>query len=428
MRNDICGGHDHFNRRSALKLIGLSGLSWLTPMGELSALASEKSATPAKSLIMLWLDGGNSQLETFDPHAGTAIAQGTEAINTNVKGIQLARGMEQIAEYMDSLSIVRNVVTKEGDHERANYNVKTGFRPAPALVHPAIGAVLTHQLPVETTEIPRHVSILSSNWPARGGYLGQQFDAFQTGDPDGPIPDVRKRVSEKRFANRLNSLNVLDNEFSRGRRIDLEAATQSKASVQQAVTMMSSEQLNAFDISNATAAERKMFGDSKFGRGCLAAGRLVDVGVRCVEVTLGGWDTAHVSNRSVHEGLVPKLDAALAGLIGYLKQRELLDQTIVMCCGEFGRTPSLNPAAGRDHWPHGFSIALAGGGIHGGRIIGESDPEGGRVAFEQGTPVEDVHATVMHAMGIDYALELDTPINRPMKLSEGQPIDKLLSS
>ena len=395
-------------------------------MSELSALASEKTTAPAKSLIMLWLDGGNSQLETFDPHAGKKIAQGTEAIDTNVKGIQLARGMEQIAEHMDSLSIVRNVVTKEGDHERANYNVKTGFRPAPALVHPAIGAVLTHQLPVEMTEIPRHVSILSGNWPARGGYLGQQFDAFQTGDPAGPIPDIRKRVSDDRFSKRLESLNVLDNEFARGRRIDLEAATQNKVSVEQAVTMMSSEQLDAFDIGNATDAERKMFGDSKFGRGCLAAGRLVEVGVRCIEVTLGGWDVAHVSNRSVHEDLVPKLDAALAGLIGYLKQRELLDQTIVMCCGEFGRTPTLNPAAGRDHWPHGFSIALAGGGIQGGRIVGESDPEGGRVAFDKGTPVEDVHATVMSAMGIDHALELDTPINRPMKLSEGKPIDKLL--
>ncbi len=428
MRHDICGGQDHFDRRSILKLIGLSGLSWLTPMSELSALASEKNMAPAKSLILLWLDGGNSQLETFDPHAGSKIAQGTEAIDTNVKGIQLARGMEQVAEQMDSLSIVRNVVTKEGDHERANYNVKTGFRPAPALVHPSIGAVLTHQLPVELTEIPRHVSILSSNWPGRGGYLGQQYDAFQTGDPSRPIPDVRKRVSDSRFSKRLESLNVLDSEFSRGRRVDLESATQSRASVQQAVTMMSSEQLQAFDIGNATNAERKMFGDSKFGRGCLAAGRLVDVGVRCVEVTLGGWDVAHVSNRTVHDDLVPKLDAALAGLIEYLKQRELLDQTVVMCCGEFGRTPTLNPAAGRDHWPHGFSIALAGGGIGGGRVIGESDPEGGRVSFDKGTPVEDVHATVMQAMGIDYALELDTPINRPMKLSEGKPIEKLLSS
>lgn len=422
---DLCGGRDHLGRRNMLKLMGLSGLSWLTPMGELSALAAEKQA-PTKSLILLWLDGGNSQIETFDPHAGTKIAQGTTAIDTNVKGVQLASGLPQVAERMDRLSIVRNVVTKEGDHERANYNVKTGFRPAPALVHPSIGAVLSHELPVGVTEIPRHVSILPAAWPGRGGYLGEQFDAFQMGDPGGAIPDVRKRVSEERFATRLSTLDILDNEFARGRRVDLENTTQHRTSIEQAVKMMSSEQLEAFDIENAPKAEREAFGESPFGRGCLAAGRLVEVGVRCVEVSLRGWDVSHVSNHSVHEDLVPKLDAAMAGLLDYLKQRDLLKDTVVMCCGEFGRTPELNPAAGRDHWPHGFSIALAGGGIPGGRVIGESDPEGGRVEFGKGTPVEDVHATVLQALGVDFAQELDTPINRPMKLSEGKVIQQLI--
>lgn len=426
--HDICGGHDHLGRRSLFKLMGLSGLNWLTPMGELSAFAAEQRPAKAKSLILLWLDGGNSQLETFDPHAGSKIAQGTTAIDTSIKGMQLASGLAQVAERMDLLSIVRNVVTKEGDHERANYNVKTGFRPVPALVHPSIGSVLAHQLPVAGTEIPRHVSILPAAWPGRGGYLGEQFDAFQMGDPGGAIPDVRKRVSEERFASRLKTLEVLDTEFARDRRVDLEKTTQHQTSIQQAIKMMSSEQLKAFDIENATKAERDSFGSSSFGRGCLAAGRLVEVGVRCVEVTLRGWDVAHVSNHSVHDDLVPKLDTALAGLLDYLQQRDQLKDTIVMCCGEFGRTPELNPAAGRDHWPHGFSIALAGGGIQGGRVIGGSDPHGGRVPFDAGTPVEDIHATVMHAMGVDYALELDTPINRPMKLSEGRVLQALLSA
>lgn len=425
LRIDSCGGRDHFHRRSMLKLLGLSGLSWLTPMGELSAFAAEKHH-PAKSLILLWLDGGNSQLETFDPHAGAKIAQGTTAIDTSVRGVQLAGGMPGLAERMETFSIVRNVVSKEGDHERANYNVKTGFRPAPALVHPSIGAVLAHQFKDGQMEIPRHVSILPAEWPGRGGYLGEQFDAFQTNDPQGPISDLRKRVSEERFAQRLSSLEILETEFARGRHRMLEAKTQHQTSIKQAVNMMSSEQLKAFDVKNATQAERDSFGNSGFGRGCLAAGRLVEEGVRCVEVSLRGWDVSHVSNHAVHDDLVPTLDIAMSGLLDYLKQRDLLKDTIVMCCGEFGRTPNLNPAAGRDHWPHGFSVALAGGGVQGGRVIGQSDPDGGKVPYSKGTPIADIHSTVMHCMGIDFTKELDTPINRPMKLSEGKVIQKLL--
>lgn len=423
--HQTCGSAAHYHRRDIMKLAGLSGLAWLTPLGEMLAMAEAKSTAPAKSLILLWLDGGPSQLETFDPHAGTSIADGTEAISTKADGIELAEGMERLAEQMDSVSIIRNVVSKEGDHERANYNLKTGYRPDPTLKHPSLGAVLTYRLPQGKTEIPRHVSILPAAWPARGGYLGDQYDAFKTGDPSQPIPDVTKRVSDDRYAKRLETLSVLDREFSRGRVQDFAQRTQHQSSIDHAVRMMDSEQLQAFDISKLPQSEREPFGDSAFGRGCLAAARLVDVGVRCVEVTLSGWDS-HVSNHSIHKNLVPQLDAGLAGLIAYLKNQDKLKDTVVMCCGEFGRTPTLNPAAGRDHWPHGFSIAIAGGQIGGGRVIGSTDPEGGKVPFADGTPVADVHATVMHAVGVNPEFELDTPVNRPMKLSEGKPIRALL--
>lgn len=428
--NSHCGSADHFHRRNALKLLGLSGLGWLTPASiALGRLGESKQGKLAKSLILLWLDGGNSQLETFDPHPGSDIAGGTKAIDTNVKGIQLAAGMPKVAEQMELFSIVRNVVTKEGDHERANYNVKTGFRPDPTLVHPSVGALLAHQLPAGITEIPRHVSIFSGGWPSRGGYLGDQYDAFKTGDPNAPIPDVSKRVSDERYAHRLEDVQVLDRQFRRGRLLNLEAnKTLHQSTIQQSVQMMSSDQLKAFDVSNVAKSDRLSFGDSPFGRGCLAAARLVEVGVRCVEVTLSGWDVAHVANHTTHEGLVTTLDDAMSGLLSYLQQRDQLKDTVVMCCGEFGRTPAINPAAGRDHWPHGFSVAIAGGNIAGGRVIGETDPGGKKIAYKEGTPIEDVHATVLNAMGINYAHELDTPVNRPMKLSEGTPIQTLYRS
>src|SRR4051794_39839269 len=171
------------DRRQVLKLGSLAGLSWLTPVGHLLAAQAERSRAPAQSIILIWLAGGPSQLETFDPHPGTAIAGGTRAIATAVKGVRLAEGFGRLAEVMGDVSLVRSMVSKEGDHERGTYLMKTGYRPDATVEHPSIGAICCHELPVGTTEIPRHISILSSQWPARGGFLGGGYDAFQVDDP-----------------------------------------------------------------------------------------------------------------------------------------------------------------------------------------------------------------------------------------------------
>jgi hypothetical protein len=332
---------------------------------------------------------------------------------------------------MPEIALVRSVVSKEGDHERATYNVKTGWRPDPTLIHPALGAVLCHELS-DAVEIPRHISILPGPWPARGGYLGDQFDAFKIGDPNGPVPDVTPRVPQARNADRLQRLQALEDEFARGRLRNLDAGkTLHRTSINAATRMMSSEQLKAFDISLAPQSQREAYGDTAFGRGCLAALRLIEQDVRCVEVTLDGWDT-HINNHALQRGRVDILDPAFAQLLRDLKERGLLDSTIVLCAGEFGRTPRLNPTGGRDHWPHGFSIALAGGGLRGGLAIGETSPE-----LREGKPdvdadvkrpvsVEDVHATILKALGINPRDEVMTPVGRPMEFSKGQPIAELL--
>src|SRR4051794_20395532 len=211
----------HFTRRAALQAaIGLSGIGWLTPLAERLAVAAEEEpkGTPAKSLIVLWMSGGPSQLETFDTHAGTRIAHdSTKAIKTAAKEIEIADNLPLVAEQMDSISLVRSLVSKEGDHERASYNVKTGFRPDPTLIHPSLGAIICHQLR-DNVEIPRHVSILPDQYPARGGYLGDQYDAFKTFDPIESIPDVTPGVSAERAARRLGDLtNVVESSFARGR-------------------------------------------------------------------------------------------------------------------------------------------------------------------------------------------------------------------
>jgi len=404
--------------------LSLAGLGWLTPVGRLLARQSEGSREPARSVILLWLAGGPSQLETFDPHPGTSFAGGTKAIDTAVKGIRLASGFEQLADQMGSVALIRSMVSKEGDHERGTYMLKTGYRPDPTVVHPSIGAVCCHELPVGSTDIPRHVSILANQWPGRGGFLGGEFDAFQIDDPQGKLPDVSAQVAAARDQRRVLDLDVLDHAFRlrRSARVD---ATLHRETVAAARTMMTSDQLKAFDVSQEPADLRAEYGDSPFGRGCLAARRLIEVGVRCVEVTLNGWDS-HVNNHEVHRNLVKQLDPAFAALIRDLRARNLLDRTVVLCCGEFGRSPQINPFGGRDHWPSGFSLALAGGGLQTGVAIGETDPEAVKDPA-QPTTVQDVHATILTALGLNPLKENVAPLTgRPMKLSEGRAIRSLI--
>ncbi|MGN6545394.1 MAG: DUF1501 domain-containing protein [Aureliella sp.] len=422
----------HLSRRQAMTTLGAS---WLTVLAERLARAEAKSgrASRPKSLLILWLAGGPSQLETFDPHPGTKIGGEVQAIRTSVPKLQIADTLPQTAEQMHRACLVRSVVSKEGDHERATYTLKTGWRPEPTIVHPSIGAVLCHQQP-SNLEIPRHISILAGQWPARGGYLGPSFDAFQMHDPQQPIPNLTTRVDKLRFEQRVGPLlGTLESEFRRGRLVDMDRQrTQHQAATERAVAMMNSEQLEAFDISKEAADLRASFGDDPFGRGCLAGIRLIERGVRCVEVELGSWDS-HVSNHQLQTARAKQLDPALASTLAELERRDLLEDTIVFCGGEFGRTPQINPAGGRDHWPHGFSVLLAGGKMRRGMVHGETSPDPDTRSDDptqftaNPITVADLHATLLSALGIDYAQELMTPIGRPLKLSEGQAVPQLLN-
>jgi Protein of unknown function (DUF1501) len=409
-------------RRDFLKVAGLAGLSWLTPVGHLLAHAAEKRQ-PAQSIILLWMQGGPSQLETFDPHPGTASAGGTRAVDTAVKGVQLAEGFGYLAEEMASVALLRSVTSKEGDHERGTYTMKTGFRPDPTVTHPAIGAILCHELPGGNAEIPRHIAILPDRWYPRGGFLGDEFDAFKTGDPIEKVPNVAARVPDGRDRQRLQDLEFLEGEFARGRG-NLAEAAGNRTVMNSARLMMSSEQLKAFDVAQEPAKLRAGYGDTPFGRGCLAARRLIEVGVRCVEVTLGGWDT-HADNHKFCKQQVAILDPAFAALLRDLRERRLLERTVVICAGEFGRTPKINGVGGRDHWPSGFSVALAGGSLHCGQVLGATDPEGKADPTDPVT-VADIHATVMTAVGIDPKKVMTSPIGRTVTLSEGKVIGGLL--
>lgn len=420
--------YPHSNRRGFLRLAGLCGAAWMTPIARLLARAAEAPAErhkPAQSIILLWLQGGPSQLETFDPHPGTNSAAGTLAIRTAVKDVQLAAGLERTAEEMSSLALIRSMVSKEGDHERGTYTMKTGYRPDPTVIHPSLGAICCHELPAAGVDIPRHVSILPGQWPARGGYLGESYDAFKTGDPAGEVRDTRSRTSPQRDEQRLQHLEMIESAFARGRRSRVEG-TLHRETMARARQMMSSDQLKAFDVSREPLTLRRSYGDTAFGRGCLAARRLIEVGVRCVEVTLDGWDT-HVNNHALVRERLAILDPALSALLRDLRERRLLERTLVVVAGEFGRTPTINAVGGRDHWPNGFSVALAGGGIRGGHVVGATDPQGKEKPTDP-VSVGDLHATLLTAVGIDPKKLNQTPIGRTVRFSDGNPIAALLQA
>jgi hypothetical protein len=429
MLDSGCGSAAHLSRRTILR----SGAAfWLTPLATRLARAAE--STPGRrprSLIVVWLDGGPSQLESFDPHPGSPIGGTVKGLATSARDIVIADTLPRTAEQMHRIALVRSMTSKEGDHERAIYNIKTGYRPDPTVIHPSIGAIVCHQLQ-GGADIPRHMSILPTQWPGRGGYLGARYDAFIVPDPGSPIPDVTARVDPTRLQRRLdNLLSVMEPEFARQRLVNVDdQRTLHMAATQAAMRMMDSEQLKAFDVRQESSDIQSRFGDSAEGRACLAAIRLIEAGVRCVEVNFGGWDS-HINNDSLQRSACQRLDGPLAALIETLAERELLDDTLVVCGGEFGRTPNINPAGGRDHWPHGFSMALAGCGIRGGAVHGETNPDPPKDAenpvalVKDPVTVADLHATMLTALGIPYDLELMTPVQRPLKIGEGQPLRHL---
>lgn len=412
------------DRRSWMFTAAGAGLSFLLP--PLSGKAAERRGFErSKSLLTVWLAGGPSQLETWDPHPGGQNGGPTKVISTSISGLRIADTYPQTAEVMASLSVIRSLVSKEGDHERGSYHLRTGYRPDPSVRHPSLGSLLVHELPPKGLELPSHVAIDGGQWPPRGGFLGDEYDAFRIGNPGGPISNATARVAEERQGRRLEGLIVLERSFGVGRPT-AERRTLHRQTTQDALTLMSSEQLKAFEIDDEPAEVRAAYGDDRFGKSCLVARRLIETGVRAVEVTLDGFDS-HANNFEVHREKAAILDPALAMLIKDLESRDLLSSTVVLVLGEFGRTPKINPFDGRDHWPKGFSCLLGGGGLASGRVIGATDPEGIKDP-ERPVAVADLFATLLKAFELDPAKELLSPIGRPLKLAEGTPVRELLTS
>ncbi|MDG2358675.1 MAG: DUF1501 domain-containing protein [Planctomycetaceae bacterium] len=414
------------SRRGFLHTVSAGALAAGTlTLRDVMSLQAAELRKQGKSMILLWMGGGPSQFETFDPKPNHANGGETKAISTSVSGIQIAQGWEKTAAVIDDLAIIRSMTNKEGSHPRATYQMHTGYIPSGSVKHPSLAASIAKEISDPQFELPAVVSVGQTQG---AGFLGVQYEPFMVQDPSRMPQNVATGVPTNRYSRRLGLLDRLEDEFAdRGGEIvvknhrDLYGKTSK---------MVLSSDLKAFDISDEPTSMKEMYGDSNFGRGCMLARRLVEAGTTFVEISSrgqgGNWDT-HDNLYERVGNLSASIDPATAGLVTDLKDRGLLENTLVVWMGEFGRTPRINPRGGRDHYPRVFNAAMAGCGIKGGQVIGSSTADGTAVADDPVT-ANDLFCTICKSLDVDPRKENMSPLGRPMKIVDGgAPVEKLFA-
>jgi len=406
-------------RSAAMGIAGAGLFGWQSTLAANAATLRRQG----KACILLWMQGGPSQLETFDPKPEHANGGETRAIETNVSGIRLSENLPQLARRMDKVALLRGMTGKEGSHPRASFLMHTGYLPTAALRYPTLGANVAHQLGDPTAELPSFVRIgRGARADSGGGYLGVKFDPLVVADPTTPPENTAPTTETARFRRRLSLVEQLESTGSAHPR----GMADHRELLGRASTMILSPSMSVFDLERESEADREAYGDTDFGRGCLLARRLVESGVTFVEVGLGNWDT-HQDNFEKSRELCGQLDQPFARLIEDLEQRGLLESTLVLCMGEFGRTPKINPRGGRDHFPRAFSTAIAGGGVRGGQVIGGTDDSGSEV-IDRPVEAADLFRSVYRLLGIDPDHENMSGVGRPIPLvTGGEFVQELVS-
>ncbi|WP_010587184.1 DUF1501 domain-containing protein [Schlesneria paludicola] len=441
------------SRRDMMKLsacgtFGASMSRWLP------ALAEEASQAPGRrrSVILLWMTGGPSQTDTFDMKPGHENGGSFKPIETSVPGIQICEHLPNVAKMMHHCVPIRSMSTKEGDHTRATYLLRTGNLPQGPIDYPTLGSLFSKELGQENSDLPNFVAVAPYTQfsPAAygPGFLGPNFAPLIVGDANRPAPTANGMAYDQSLAvknlalpqgidiaradARLSLLGDLENDFG-AERPGLTSASH-RSAYAAAVRMMRSEAVKAFNLDDEPASLREAYGRNQFGQACLLARRLVERGVPFVEVSLNGvgnnqtfaWDT-HTQNFTALKSLLQVLDPAWATLMTDLQSRGLLDSTLILWMGEFGRTPKINPQIGRDHFPNAWSSVLCGGGIKAGQAIGRTTADGMKVE-DRPVSVQDLFATMCQVLGLDSMKQNISNVGRPIRLADpsAKPITEIL--
>jgi hypothetical protein len=439
------------SRRDWLKLSAAGVVSY-SLSGWLENLANAAAGHPARkrACILLWMNGGPSQMDTFDLKPGHKNGGPYKEIATSVPGIKICEHLPRVAGQMRDLAILRSMTTKEGDHQRATYYLRTGYLPQGSVHYPAIGSLLGKELGQSDAALPNFVSIAPAPFlsPAAygPGFLGPEYAPLMianTGYGFGnqrnyndllKVEDLQpdKAVSTRQVDARLGLLRELQSSFVASH--PGTSPGSHRAAYERAVRLMKTEASKAFNLSEEKDALRDAYGRNLFGQGCLLARRLVERGVPFVEVTLSsipgvpvGWDT-HDRNFDYVKVLCQALDPAWSTLMTDLRERGLLQSTLIVWMGEFGRTPVINGQRGRDHFPNAWSAVLGGGGIKGGTVYGKTSPDGMTVA-ENPVTVPNFFATVCKALGLDHTKQNMSNVGRPIRIADAgsRPIKEVLT-
>ncbi len=440
------------SRRQALQATGL-GLLGASASGWFPLLAEELAADPQRRrhCVLLWMTGGPSQTDTFDMKPKHANGGEFKEIETNVPGLRFSEHLPGLAKQADKLAVIRGLSTKEGDHGRGTYLMRTGHPPMGPIQYPGIGSSLSKELGRDDDAMPNNVSISpyrAFNQAAFSpGFLGPKYAALTVGATDvfqaaqaGQNDDYAElrvddlqpasNVDEKQVAGRVELWRTLQDSFLSTHQ--LESPVAHNTVYERAMRLMNSEAARAFDLTEESDKVREAYGRGRFGQGCLMARRLIEQGVGFVEVSLGtfgggalGWDT-HRDNFNIVKSLSAELDAGWSMLMKELDERGLLESTTILWMGEFGRTPKINRGTGRDHFPGAWTCVLAGGGIKGGQAYGKTSEDGTTV--EDGkVDVGDVLASLCRAVGVSPDKQNISELGRPIRIAEGRAIEDVLA-
>ncbi|MEM9478568.1 MAG: DUF1501 domain-containing protein [Verrucomicrobiota bacterium] len=428
--------HDDLHRRrfmakAAGSLLGVGVMPGVISKAQAAGAKAAKVAPrkkPAKNIIYLYMSGGMSHLDTFNPRpdADPEIRGDVKAIKTKADGILLSEYLPKLADHTDKMAIIRSMTSKTGAHQQGQYLMRTSYARRSTIRHPHLAAWNLKYKGRGNDTLPGFVCVNGSSRQVGAGFFDSSHSPLVIGKPEEGLTDIAhfSDVNEDQFLARRKMSLDLDKEFRS--RYDDKRISAYTAMYDDAVKLMHSDDLAAFDLTKEPKEVRDSYGDNTMGQGCLLARRLVQRGVNSVEVRMTSWDT-HVENFDRVSSQAATLDAALSALLADLESHGLLDDTIVVLATEFGRTPKINVNNGRDHYPQCFTTAIAGGGIKGGTLFGDSDVNGAEVT-ENPIGIEDFNATVAYGLGLPLAQVLYSPSMRPFTVAHnGQPVTSLFS-
>ncbi|MAT15277.1 MAG: hypothetical protein CMJ46_08415 [Planctomyces sp.] len=410
----------HFLRHLATSAATVPALQF---MSHLETHAAEVKSNQ-KSCILMWMSGGPPTIDIWDLKPNSTNGGEFKPIST-AGDFQITEALPETAKIMNNLSIVRSMSTREADHDRGRYYLHTSFVPNPTVTHPPFGSVVSKEIGERRQDlsIPSFVAVGGS--PGSPGYLGMSNAPFIV-DSNGRIQNANMEgMSPEQMQSRLAMLKTVETQFIGSNRGKMPQDHQDI--YRKALTLLYSDQMTAFEVAQEPEEVQEAYGRNNFGRGLLLARRLAECGVPFIEVDMGGWDLHQDVFNQLRTDRLPTMDKAMSALVKDLTDRGMLDNTVLVWMGEFGRTPRINQNTGRDHWARSWSTVIGGGGLKGGIAVGETDSEGIEVVSDKTYQPGDIWATVAHAMGIPVDREYRSANGRPMKMvNAGAPIADLI--